>query len=354
MSQVWITKRKGKKGISYNVRWYEPGTDKAKSKAFKRSKDAQAYKVQMRGDIDEGNYHRPNKMRFSEWKDKHIANMEDSPDVDVSEKTIAGHKEALAALDTHCKPRYLTDITPALMRKFKKILLDQGHYAKSTINKHVGRIRSALSYAVRDEYLTINKLYGKDKAQLRLMFQVDPKPPNILEVGDVTSLLNTATDLRHKIIITLAYYHGMRRKEMCFIRWNDIDFMEQKICIVSREGSRTKTRRSRNIAMREETADLLRELQIQAENEYVFEQPKAFYWSCTKWFKALVEKAKLDHCTLHDLRKTCNTLMKANGTLTEGAMQVLGHSSRDVNVDYYTGPLSQQQRDAVNSVPKIG
>jgi len=350
MSQVWITKRKGKKGTTYNVRWYEPGTDKAKSKAFKRAKDAESYKVQLRDDIDNGNYHRPVKMRFSDWKEKHILNMENSPDVDVSEKTIFSHAEALAALDVHCKPRYLSDITPALIRKFRQILLEQGRYSKSTINKFLRTIRSSLSYAVVDEYIQVNKLLGPQK----LMLKVDLKPPRILEAGEVATLFNLAKDLRHKVVISLGYYHGMRRKEICFLKWEDIDFIEQKVCVMDRQDSHTKTRKSRIIAMREETADLLRQLQVLAVGEYVFERPLAFYWHCYKWFDALVKEAGLDHCSLHDLRKTCNTLMKEGGISTEGAMQVLGHSSRSVNVDIYTGVLNQMQRDAVNALPSIG
>lgn len=350
MSQVWISKRKGKKGIAYNVRWYEPGTDKAKSKAFKRAKDAESYKVQLRNDIDNGNYHRPVKMRFSDWKEKHISNMENSPDVEVSEKTISSHAEALTALEAHCKPRYLSDITPALMRKFRQTLLEQGHYSKSTINKFLRTIRSALSYAVRDEFIQANKLLGP----LRLLLKVAHKLPRILEVGEVTTLFNAVKDLRHKVVIALAYYHGMRRKEMCFLKWVDIDFMEQKICVMDRQDAHTKKRVSRIIAMREEAADLLRQLQVLAVNEYVFERPQAFYWQCGKWFDALVKESGIDFCTLHDLRKTCNTLMKEGGTSTEAAMQVLGHSSHSVNMDVYTGVLSQQQRDAVNSLPKIG
>jgi len=141
---------------------------------------------------------------------------------------------------------------------------------------------------------------------------------------------------------------------MCFLKWLDIDFMEQKICVMDREDAHTKKRVSRVIAMREETADLLRKLQVLASGEYVFDHPQAFYWHCSKWFDALVKEAGIDHCSLHDLRKTCNTTMKENGVSTEVAMQVLGHSSRSVNMDIYTGVLNQMQRDAVNALPSIG
>ena len=47
-------------------------------------------------------------------------------------------------------------------------------------------------------------------------------------------------------------------------------------------------------------------------------------------------------------------LLNSQRNDTEAAMQILGHSSQSVNMDVYTGVLSQKQRDAVNSLPKIG
>ena len=83
--------------------------------------------------------------------------------------------------------------------------------------------------------------------------------------------------------------------------------------------------------VRRETACLLNKLHKQRVNEYVFENPKSFYWSCSKWVGKLVGLAKIEYCTLLDIRKTCNTLMKDAGVSLEAAMQVLGHASLTVS-----------------------
>jgi integrase len=62
-----------------------------------------------------------------------------------------------------------------------------------------------------------------------------------------------------------------------------------------------------------------------------------FYWTFDKWFKQLVKLAGLPHFSLHDLRKTCNTLMKNAGVSPEAAMQNLGHTTFKVNQRHYTG-----------------
>ena len=75
---------------------------------------------------------------------------------------------------------------------------------------------------------------------------------------------------------------------------------------------------------------------------------------CDKWFGKLVKRAGIDHCTLHDLRKICNTGIKDAGVSEEATMQVLGHSTFDVNRRHYTGVLTEQQKIAVDSIPSVG
>lgn len=84
------------------------------------------------------------------------------------------------------------------------------------------------------------------------------------------------------------------------------------------------------------------------------ESPKSFYWTFDKWFPKLVAKAGICSAHFHDLRKTCNTIMKENSVPIEVAMQILGHSTIKVNQEYYTGVLTEQQRIAINSLPSIG
>ena len=271
------------------------------------------------------------------------------PDIDLSPKTIAWHRESLNALGEGCRPKSPHEVNPKMIRAFRKIQLATGLAAR-TINKRIRGIKSALSYAVRAEIIPSNKLFGPH----RLLLREEEGVMRILEVGEVKVLMDMATDVKLKIAMSLAYYHGMRRGELCWLQWQDVDLEGEKINIMSRPGERTKSRRSRPVALRPETADLFSSLLKDRVNEYVFEKPKAFYWRCGKQFKALVEAAGLDHCTLHDLRKTCNTIMKEKGVSSEVAMQVLGHESFTVNQKHYTGVLTDQQKIAINLIPTVG
>ena len=348
-TSVWITKRKGKRGMRYLVRWIEPDSGTNKGKTFRRLEDARDYEANLRRDLRTNEYRIPVKISYVEWVTMHLRDLENSPDIDLAPKTIAGHREALMLLGWTCKPKSPFDITPKMIRDFRQILL-KNLYAPRTVNKHIAAIRSALSYAVRAEYIPINKLIG----QHRLSLPEEQKVLRILDVKEVAALLNRAKDLRHKTAISLAYYHGLRRREICNLRWEDINFGQKKIDVLHRPNARIKTKRSRSVVLRQETAELLGQLCVQRTNEFVFENPSAFYHSAAKWFKKLVKSAGLSYCTLHDLRKTCNTMMKNAGVSAEVAMQILGHSTFKVNQKYYTGVLTDQQKHAINSIPSVG
>ena len=107
-------------------------------------------------------------------------NLRNSPDIDLADKTISGHKEALEHLVRVCNPKSPIEINPKMIRVFRLKLLDEGLAAR-TINKHIAAIRSALSYAVRAEVVPTNKLFGPH----RLFLRVEWKTPRILEVGEV-------------------------------------------------------------------------------------------------------------------------------------------------------------------------
>ena len=180
MSSVWVTKKVVKRGIRYLVRWIEPGTGKNRSKTFRRSEDAREYKAKLIRDFENNDYFVPVKIGYDEWVAKHLENMISSPDIDLAPKTISGHKEALEALGKTCAPKTPADINPKMIRIFRQRQLEGGLKPR-TINKRIEGIRSALSYAVRDEIIRVNKLLGPH----RLFLRVEQKMVKSLEVGEV-------------------------------------------------------------------------------------------------------------------------------------------------------------------------
>ncbi|GEM_PF-1840284 len=348
-SSVWVVKRKGKRGLRFVVRWLEPGSGRNRGKTFGRLEDARVYKAKLRRDLESNDYFAPVKISYRDWVERHLENLRNSPDIDISPKTVVSHGEALNVLGRVCKPARPVDIDPPMIRCFRLALLDEG-YRATTVNKFIRTIRSALSYAMRDRLVENNKLIG----QHRLCLRTERKAVRVLETGEVTAVMNLA-GLPMKAVISLAYYHGLRKGEICYLQWADIDVEQYRLNVVSREGiHRTKTRQNRTIALRRETAELLAKLAQDRLNDFVFTDPKSFYYAVGKDFVELVKQSGIDSCTLHDLRKTCNTLLQNGGVTQETAMQIMGHVSAEVNEKYYTGLLMERQRLAIDSLPAIG
>jgi len=353
---VWLTKRKGKKRTSYCVRWFDPNSGTNCCKTFYRKDDALEFKVKTRKDILDNNYFSPSRMTFDQWRAKHIENLENSPETRIAVKTIASHKEALDSLALVCKPKRLIDVDPKMIRLYRSKQMDTDK-SPNTINKNIRTIRSALSYAVRSDYLQSNKLLGPHRFEI----PCDKTRGRTLEVGELVTLMNVLENIKQRAFISLAGYHGLCTGEMCWLRWQDIDLQEYRLEIVTHEDHKLKTNnssaanRTRSIALRKETAELLQELYWDRDktNEYIFGDPQYFYNTYHKWFKRLVKKAKLDHCSMHDLRKTCNTMMKDQGNSEEVVLQIIGNTS-EVNRKHYTSTLKQQQRLAVDSLPSFG
>jgi integrase len=283
------------------------------------------------------------------WKDKHLENLETSIDIDLSKGTIETQRIALNKLGEICKPAKLADIDPKMIKMFRRVLLNK-KASPNTINKHIRTIRSALSYAVRDGYIQSNKLVGPHRLEL----SCNKVRGRVLEIGEVTALMNAAKSLRDKLVLSLAYYHGLGKGEIVWLRWQDVDVQENRLTVTDQEGHKLKTKnRTRSVALRSETAELFKELYPDRVNLHVFENPNKAYNDIKNLVPILAKEAELDPSTLHDLRRTCNTAMKDAGVSEEVALQVIGNTTI-VNRKHYTAELKAQQRLAVDSLPSVG
>jgi integrase len=60
----------------------------------------------------------------------------------------------------------------------------------------------------------------------------------------------------------------------------------------------------------------------------------------TRAFKYLVKKNGLPMGTIHDLRRSFNTLLKQYGYPTDWILDIMGHMDDTVNRNHYTGKLN--------------
>ena len=150
-----------------------------------------------------------------------------------------------------------------------------------------------------------------------------------------------------KDVILLAVNTGLRRGELCSLRWANVNLDTGFITVRSGEDFQTKSGDERAIPLSEEASGILRRLHTQREAEteghsgptgYVLRgyhggQLNAEYAS--KQFKKYVRLAKLpESISFHNLRHTCASWMVQSGVSLPIVQAVLGHSDVKVTQKY--------------------
>jgi integrase len=193
-------------------------------------------------------------------------------------------------------------------------------------------------------------------------------PPKVekkeIEVWDEKTLKQfwgQAQDSPYYHFYKLAYLTGMRRSELCGLRWENVDLdagvirvvqTRQQISGMGEFIGRPKTEKSRRaIEIGPATIDLL--LAIPNKGEYVFtkENGKPVGPDTVSHDFTLIGKALgLPHLTLHGLRHCHATMLFLKGENPKVVSGRLGHSTIVLTMDTYSHMMPGMQAGAVNAI----
>jgi integrase len=154
---------------------------------------------------------------------------------------------------------------------------------------------------------------------------------------------------------------GLRRGEICGLKWQDINFEENKLQVkrsvsVKKGGGvsigETKTETGvRCIQMPPSVAELLKSKKRTAITEWVFphflhpEQPISPA-SAYRKLKVILKNAELPLIRFHDLRHTFATHATQGGVDPKTLAGILGHTNASFTLDTYTHVTSDMQKSA--------
>jgi integrase len=324
---------------------------------FKTEKEAEKARTRLLREMDEGTYARPSKETFGAF----LATWERSISTTVRPTTAQLYRTTTKA---YILPRLgtvkLADLTPAILNAFYADLLKTGKRQspgglapKTVRNVHVV-IHRALSDAVRWGVVVRNVADLADPPRV-------PKDEAAAWAEEtIRAFLDAAEDDRLFALWRLAALTGMRREEVCGLRWSDVDFDNQRLRVgqvttivgSTLQVAEPKTNRSRRtIALDAGTVDALRIWRAHQLDEatawgsawketglvFTREDGRALHpATITRYFGRLVSKAGLPSLTLHGLRHShITSLLRARQPIQVVSARA-GHSSPAVTLNLYS------------------
>jgi integrase len=227
-------------------------------------------------------------------------------------------------------------------------------------------LREALSHAVKWGILTRNVADATSPPK------VQRKQMDMWDVETIRRFMDGVRESRFGDLYPLATLTGLRRSELCGLKWDHVDLIRGSLSVVSTlqritgyglvEGQPKTQKSRRSIALSPQAVDVLHSIrgrQIEQQLEagplwqnlgYVFTRADGSPVApdmISKDFCALVRKAGLPRLTFHGLRHAFASLLLSSGVNLKVTSEMLGHSNIAITADTYSHVLPGLQEQAV-------
>jgi integrase len=246
---------------------------------------------------------------------------------------------------------------------------DSGGLSPRTVG-HMHRVlKQALGQAVRWELISRNPADAVDPPK------VDWKPMQTYDLPQTVEVIEAVRDTPLLIPVALAVLCGLRRGEICALRWRNVDLNAAQISVVesleqTKAGLRFKSPKSgkgRTVALSATVVDELRAHRVKRAQEMLRlgvrlsdddlvlghadgSMVTPIYIS-QLWARTIA-KTRLARLRFHDLRHAHATHLLANGVHPKVASERLGHSKVGITLDLYSHVIPGMQEDAAAMVDR--
>jgi integrase len=266
--------------------------------------------------------------------------------------------------------RRVKALTPADVTRLVSALKTGRGLSDRSVQVAVGVLKAACGWATNTGLLGRNPT-----AAVRLPRAARPHL-HAWSVDEARSFLATTADDRLAFAWALLLTRGLRRGELCGLRWSDVDLDARVLRITHTrvvvdghtvESAPKTSAGRRSIPLDDRLVALLAKHkshqateQKAAEDAYMDDgylladelghpaHPDSF----SRRFDNLVTKSQLPRLTIHGLRHTAATLMLADGVPTKVVTELLGHSSPTVTLGIYAHVLPGMAEDAGAALSK--
>ena len=364
-----ITQRGDKYRVCFDYGIDREGRRVRKYRTFDTKRDATRAFNEHKVKMDKGTQVMPSEYTFAQWLDYWY---KDIILPQIEETTAYGYR---GMIENYLKPQLgeirLQKLTARDIQQYYTWLMDEKELSPNTVIKHHNLLTNTLNAAERQEYITKNPMRAVSPPKKR---QREAKFYTSEQLG---ILLDRAVGTRLELPVFICAYLGLRRGELCGLRWGDVDLEHQTITIENtrtQAGKKeiekgTKTASStRTLYLPDTLCDMLKaakEHQQTCRAEYknayddndyvvVMEDGRPFRPNyLSELFGKFLADNDLPKIVLHELRHTFASLSNQAGIPAYNIGKALGHSTPATTQKIYTHLLDQTHTQAVEGVAAI-
>jgi integrase len=352
----------------------DPATGKRRRKwhSFNGTKrQAQIECARLISALQTGDYLEPSKTTLAQFLERWLAHIKTQVTPKSYERYAGLVRQNIvpllgAVVLTKLKPAQISTAYAVALAGGRKDGKDGGLSPRSVGHMH-RVLKQALGQAVKWQDLTRNPADAVEPPM------VEWKPMKTYDLPQTAELIEAVRGTPIEMAALLTVLCGLRRGEICALRWRNVDLVTGQISVVesleqTKAGLRFKSPKSgkgRTVAlsatMVEElrahrilrAEDMLKLGQALSDDDLVIAHAdgsivQPIYIS-QHWART-IRKTGLAHLRFHDLRHAHATHLLANGVHPKVASERLGHSRVGITLDLYSHVMPGMQEDAAATV----
>ena len=335
-------------------------------KTFKTKTEARRALREHESARDRGSMTMPTSETFGEWLD-YWMNTIIRPGRE--ETTFYAYRQII---ENHIKPVLgqikLQGLSPQHLQSYYVRIAAEKGLSTNTVRKHHDLIKASLRMAVMQDKISVNPA---DRVELPKIVRPEH---NYYGTAELQQLLRLDMEGWLRVAIYLACYLGLRREEICGLRWDCVDFENHTIRIKyarTSAGSKVVEKAPKNTSSERLLfcpppleAVLLFEVAQQQQNQVIYGEEYYNGGYVVAWpngtpirpnyvsdrFTNLIQSNHLPPLTLHGLRHTFASLANAQGVSQFDIGKALGHSTPSTTGKIYTHLFDPTHENTVSSV----